>query len=90
MPPRDGDLLMLRRSTAIAAEVQPGDLFWALRGPSDDGMHHGKRPLARRCGAVISDGRLSLGQGSYGQRRQWLGDALWQAAAHAAPVTPAR
>lgn len=84
MPPRDGNLLMLRRSTPQAADVRPGDLFWALPGESDDGMRHVEEAFARgAAGAVISGRTIEPWPGKFTVAVNDVRSALWQAAAHA-------
>jgi UDP-N-acetylmuramoyl-tripeptide--D-alanyl-D-alanine ligase len=82
MPPRDGDLLMLRRSTASVSDVQPGDLYWALRAPADDGMQHVEEAFARgAAGAVISGRNIEPWPGKFTLAVESVTKALWQAAA---------
>lgn len=84
MPPRDGDLLMLRRSTPDAAEVRPGDLFWALPGPNDDGMCHVEQAFSRgAAGAVISGRTVEPWPGKFTLRVDDVRIALWRTATHA-------
>ena len=84
MPPRDGDLVMLRRSKAVASEVRPGDLYWALCGETDDGMCHIEEAFSRgAAGAVISGRTIEPWPGKFTVKVDNVRDALWQAAAHA-------
>jgi UDP-N-acetylmuramyl pentapeptide synthase len=84
MPPRDGDLMMLRRSTPDAAEVRPGDLFWALSGPSDDGMRHVEEAFSRgAAGAVISGRAIEPWPGKFTLTVDHVRNALWRTALHA-------
>jgi UDP-N-acetylmuramyl pentapeptide synthase len=84
MPPRDGDLLMLRRSTSDAADVRLGDLYWALSGESDDGMRHVEEAFARgAAGAVISGRTIEPWAGKFTLTVSDVRNALWQAAAQA-------
>jgi hypothetical protein len=76
MPPRDGDLLMLRRSTSDASE--------ALSGESDDGMRHVEEAFARgAAGAVISGRTIEPWAGKFTLTVSDVRSALWQAAAQA-------
>lgn len=84
MPPRDADLTMLRRSTAVASCVQPGDLFWALRGPADDGMRHVEEAFARgAAGAVIAGRSIEPWPGKFTVKVDDVRKALWQTASYA-------
>jgi UDP-N-acetylmuramyl pentapeptide synthase len=84
MPPRDGDLLMLRRSTPDAAEVRPGDLFWALSGLNDDGMRHVEEAFSRgAAGAVISGRAIEPWPGKFTLSVDDVRSALWRTAIHA-------
>lgn len=84
MPPRDGDLLMLRRSTPDAAEVQPGDLFWALSGKTDDGMRHVEEAFSRgAAGAVINARPVEPWPGKFTLTVDDVRSALWRTAIHA-------
>lgn len=81
MPPRDGELLMLRRSTPIAAEVRYGDLFWALRLAGDDGMQHVEEAFARgAAGAVICGRAIEPWAGKFTVTVTNVREALWRAA----------
>jgi UDP-N-acetylmuramyl pentapeptide synthase len=84
MPPRDGELLMLRRSTPDAAEVRPGDLFWALPGKTDDGMRHVEEAFSRgAAGAVISGRAVEPWPGKFTLNVDDVRKALWRTAIHA-------
>lgn len=84
MPPRDADLTMLRRSTPVASDVLPGDLFWALPGEADDGMRHVEEAFARgAAGAVISGRAIEAWPGKFTVVVDDVRQALWQTAAHA-------
>lgn len=84
MPPRDGDLLMLRRSTPDASDVRLGDLYWALSGESDDGMRHVEEAFARgAAGAVITGRVIEPWPGKFTVTVDDVRSALWQAAGHA-------
>ena len=84
MPPRDGDLLMLRRSTPDASDVRPGDLYWALAGELDDGMRHVEEAFARGAsGAVISGRAIEPWPGKFTLTVDNVRNALWRTALHA-------
>ncbi len=82
MPARDGDLTMLRRSTAAASEIRPGDLYWALQSSAEDGMRHVEEAFARgAAGAVISGRNVEPWPGKFSLRVHDVRAALWQASA---------
>jgi hypothetical protein len=84
MPPRDGDLLMLRRSRTSAADVRPGDVFWALRHPAGDGMFEVEEAFSRgAAGAAISGRTIEPWPGKFVVAVDDVRSALWQAASHA-------
>jgi UDP-N-acetylmuramoyl-tripeptide--D-alanyl-D-alanine ligase len=84
MPPRDGDLTMLRRSTADAARVEPGDLYWALCRGAANGMNQVEEAFARgAAGAVISGRMIEPWPGRVALAVENVRTALWQAAGYA-------
>jgi UDP-N-acetylmuramoyl-tripeptide--D-alanyl-D-alanine ligase len=57
MPPREGDCAGVGTINTDSRLVQPGDVFWGLRGPQHDGSHFAEEALSRGAVGVVTSGR---------------------------------
>lgn len=81
LPPLGGDLEAIARVTVDSRQVQPGDLFWGLRGKRFDGSHFAEDAFARGAlGAVVCGRRLEPWAGTFSIEVDDTYWALWELA----------
>jgi UDP-N-acetylmuramoyl-tripeptide--D-alanyl-D-alanine ligase len=81
MPPLGGDLEPINRIRTDSRLIEPGDVFWGLKGRTHQGSRFAEEAFARGAlGAIVSDRNLEPWAGKFSlvvEDSRW---ALWQLA----------
>ena len=82
MPPCDGDATLVGRVAIDSRTIEPGDVFWGLRGPQFDGANFAEEAFVRGAsGVVVSGRRVEPWAGRWSLEVNDSFEALWQLAA---------
>ena len=80
MPPLDGDATRLGRTVIDSRQVQPNDVFWALRGDRHDGSDFIHEAFARGAAGAVTDRVVEPWAGRWSVQVPDAQLALWQSA----------
>ncbi len=75
---RDGADVLLGQVVTDSRQVEPGDVFWALRGPTRDGASFVNEAFRRGAVAVVVDKSVELPEGHWAVRVEDTAKALRQ------------
>ena len=82
MPPCDGDAALVGRAAIDSRTIEPGDVFWGLRGPRFDGANFAEEAFVRGAsGVVLSGRRVEPWAGRWALEVNDSFEALWRLAA---------
>ena len=81
LPPRDQDLVSIRRIVTDSRRVEQGDLFLAIHGPNHDGANFADEAFSRgAAGVLIADRHIEPWAGAFSLQVPDTMLALWQLA----------
>lgn len=82
LPPREQDLVPIRRIVTDSRRVEQGDLFLAIRGPHHDGADYAQEAFARGAvGVLVANRQVEPWAGAFSLQVPDTMLALWQLAA---------
>jgi UDP-N-acetylmuramoyl-tripeptide--D-alanyl-D-alanine ligase len=80
MPPLDGACAPVYRVVTESRQVEPGDVYWALRGADNDGADFAHEALMRGATGIVSERRVEPWAGRWTLQVPHSELALWELA----------